>query len=595
MIRNCEALTHLTGSCSTYTITRQGASLAIDCGTWTPAALGETTDTRCERLLLTHFHRDQCTAAAQWMHAGVDVVIPFTEKRFFEEADILRASYDTYDNYTAWYPGFSGLQDITGIYARDYDTLSWRDISIEVLPLPGHTFGQSGYLFELDGTRYLACGDLLSAPGKIHEYHRLQWAYMSFQGHVNLLESLQSVRELAPDVILPGHGEPFAFSPAAIDELTAALAELFEMFHGRPYQPYRAVFRQLSDHVFEVSNSSATTYIVRDDEGRGLFIDCGYTSGAPISANPHRFIDHLTPRLEAETGITDVEWFLPSHYHDDHLAGLPTLQIKYGTKVACSAQLQDLLEHPERYDMPCTVPHATTVDHVIGRDELFCWRGFEFRMEQFPGQTWYHHLITFDADNRRYLSIGDNVSGISFRENRDFVHSFIPKNRTPVSSYSDMPRQILDRKPDMLLTGHGGAVDCKAEQIASWQGWMDRWTTLFEGIIDRPNADYGMDPQWVEFYPYKTRVRPGDELQYEIRVRNHDTVDKSGRLVLSGTPGVQFSTEAIDIAVAAGETAAFEVTARFPDSYQTHAWTLTVDVTWDGVRHGQIAEAIAWW
>ena len=91
------------------------------------------------------------------------------------------------------------------------------------------------------------------------------------------------------------------------------------------------------------------------------------------------------------------------------------------------------------------------------------------------------------------------------------------------------------------------------------------------------------------------RVRPGDELQYEIRVRNHDTVDKSGRLVLSGTPGVQFSTEGIDIAVAAGETAAFEVTARFPDSYQTHAWTLTVDVTWDGVRHGQIAEAIAWW
>ena len=65
--------------------------------------------------------------------------------------------------------------------------------------------------------------------------------------------------------------------------------------------------------------------------------------------------------------------------------------------------------------------------------------------------------------------------------------------------------------------------------------------------------------------------------------------------ILSGTPGVQFSTEAIDIAVAAGETAAFEVTARFPDSYQTHAWTLTVDVTWDGVRHGQIAEAIAWW
>jgi glyoxylase-like metal-dependent hydrolase (beta-lactamase superfamily II) len=84
---------------------------------------------------------------------------------------------------------------------------------------------------------------------------------------------------------------------------------------------------------------------LRADEGHGLFIDCGYTSGGPISANPHRFIDHLTPRLEAETGIT-VEWFLPSHYHDDHLAGLPTLQVKFG------------------------------------RDEIFSWRDFQFRMGQ---------------------------------------------------------------------------------------------------------------------------------------------------------------------------------------------------------------------
>jgi glyoxylase-like metal-dependent hydrolase (beta-lactamase superfamily II) len=375
----------------------------------------------------------------------------------------------------------------------------------------------------------------------------------------------------------------------------APLAELFELFHGQPYQPFQAAFRQLSDHVFEVTNSSARTYIVRDDEGHGLFIDCGYTSGAPISANPHRFIDHLTPRLEVETGITEVEWFLPSHYHDDHLAGLPTLQVKYGTKVASSPELRDLLEHPERYDMPCTVPHATAVDHIIGRDEIFAWRGFEFRMEQFPGQTWYHHLITFEADGRRYLSIGDNISGISFREHRDFVHSFIPKNRSPVASYADMPRQILERKPDVLLTGHGGAVDCDPSQIAKWQQWMDRWTTLFEGIIDRPNADYGMDPQWVEFYPYKTRVRPGDELQYEVRVRNHDAEKKTGTLLFRADPGVRLSTERIDIVVAAGETSAFPVTAVFPENRDTHAWTLVVDVTWDGVRHGEIAEAIAWW
>ena len=190
------------------------------------------------------------------------------------------------------------------------------------------------------------------------------------------------------------HGVPFEATEPAFADLSSRLIELHELYYAKPYQPFRPKFRKLSDHVFEVTNSAANTYIVRDDEGHGLFIDCGYVSNARIGANPHRFIDHLTPWLEEETGITDVEWFLPSHYHDDHLAGLPTLQIKYGTKVASSPEVKDILEHPERYEMPCLVPHGTKVDHVIERDDIFHWRGIDFRMEQFPGQTWYHHLIT---------------------------------------------------------------------------------------------------------------------------------------------------------------------------------------------------------
>jgi len=64
---------------------------------------------------------------------------------------------------------------------------------------------------------------------------------------------------------------------------------------------------------------------------------------------------------------------------------------------------------------------------------------------------------------------------------------------------------------------------------------------------------------------------------------------------LRASAGVRLSTESIDISVAAGETAAFAVTATFPKSRQSHSWTVVADVTWDGVAHGEIAEAIAWW
>jgi glyoxylase-like metal-dependent hydrolase (beta-lactamase superfamily II) len=346
--------------------------------------------------------------------------------------------------------------------------------------------------------------------------------------------------------------------------------------------------------VFEV-DSTAHTYIVKDDDGHGLLIDCGYVSNARIGSNPHRFIDHLTPWLEEGTGVTNVEWFLPSHYHDDHLAGLPTLQIKYGTKVASSPEVKDILEHPERYEMPCLVPHGTKVDHVIERDAVFHWRGIDFRMEQFPGQTWYHHLITFEVDGKRYLSIGDNISGMCFGEKRDFIHSFIPKNRTPVSSYSDMPRQIKEREPDVILTGHGGGVDVDPEKLANWQTWMDRWAELFTDIIDQPHPNLGMDPHWVEFYPFKVRVKPGDVVRFEVRVRNHEAETKKGSIAFRGREGVQITPDRVGIEVGAGEDASIEIVATMPNETRVHSWTIVADVMWNGKHLGEISEAVVYW
>ncbi len=82
------------------------------------------TDAKVDRLLLTHFHRDQCAGATHWQQEGAQVVMPFAERRFFEESDLLRAGYDVFDNYTAFYPTYGPLQDLRdATYARDYTRL----------------------------------------------------------------------------------------------------------------------------------------------------------------------------------------------------------------------------------------------------------------------------------------------------------------------------------------------------------------------------------------------------------------------------------------------------------------------------------------
>ena len=588
-----ESLYRIEDTCSVYAVTTGNRTVLIDCGTnLRPVSLREAGLPPVQNILLTHFHRDQCAASANFPDA--EITIPFVERRFFEEADLQRAAYDIWDNYESFYQCFGPLQDLHGRYAKDYHILNCLDLSIEVLPLPGHTFGSVGYLFEIDDRRVLACGDLLSASDKIRDYFWVQWRYMDFQGHVHLMESVKTVEDLEVDLILPGHGRPFS-SGEMQGRLRSCLEEIYELFYGKRYSYFRPRFRQVTPHLVEVENSGANTYIIKDDAGNALFIDSGYVSNFPIGGNPHRYIDNLTPYLEPELGITNVEWFLPSHYHDDHLAGLPALRNRYNTQVLSSPELRDVLEHPERFDMPCQLPEGVPVARTLARDEIFTWRGLDFRIEQFPGQTLYHHLISFSVDDTRFLSIGDNLSGLCFAEKRDWIHSFIPKNRTPVSSYRDMPQQITERQPDFLLTGHGGAVECDADQVARWEKWMNRWTELFTGIIEQPHPNLGMDPRFIEFYPYKVRIESGQKVSFELRLLNHENRDVTSRIEFRSVDGVTLSPTNVEVVISAGEQVSQTVEAVFPETFHTHSFSILADVNWNGRSLGELAEAVAYW
>ena len=69
-------------TCSIYGVTVNDKTLLIDCGT-VPAKLETNGVQGVDQVLLTHFHRDTCSAAAHWKQGGAEIVLPFAEKRFF--------------------------------------------------------------------------------------------------------------------------------------------------------------------------------------------------------------------------------------------------------------------------------------------------------------------------------------------------------------------------------------------------------------------------------------------------------------------------------------------------------------------------------
>ena len=586
----CENLFSIEDTCSVYVLRGKDGYLLIDCGCY-----GETAEIPVEAVLITHFHRDQCSSAPLLQNKGARIYIPFAERKYFEDADVLRAGYDIFDNYTSYRQGFTPMPGITpDDYAVDYGHIEWEGVLFTVIPLPGHTFGSVGYLFNLNGTKILAIGDLLSTPEKLWEYYSTQWLYMDFTGHANLLDSLKYIETLDIDLVLPGHGEPFRYTQGCLDSLRSKLERLYELFYGEPYESFKPQFRTVTQSVIDIENMGTRSYLVHDSHGHAVMIDCGYPSTHPIAGNPHRFTDNLTQSLSEDLGIEDIEWFLCSHYHDDHLAGYPCLKARYGTKLVASPELQDILEHPERYDMPCLLPQCITVDRVVDRGEAFIWRGIEFSIEQQPGQTIYNQEIRFKVDGKDFMVVGDSISGLSFSENRDFIYSFIPRNRTPVSQYTTLPKRILMHRPDFLLAGHGGAVPFDG-RVQRWEGWMKEWQQIFNSILATPCPDMGMDARWVEFYPYKVKVKPDDRITFTVTVTNYLNSQALCLLSFRSLNGIEMEPKCVSLTLEAGARGSVKTEVCFPSRFTTHSMPILADVTWNGRHLGEIAEAITYW
>jgi hypothetical protein len=58
---------------------------------------------------------------------------------------------------------------------------------------------------------------------------------------------------------------------------------------------------------------------------------------------------------------------------------------------------------------------------------------------------------------------------------------------------------------------------------------------------------------------------------------------------------VQLDPGEVQVDALPGQVTAVVVTVRFPTSFTTHSMPVVADVTWDGRRLGEMAEAIGYW
>lgn len=599
-----------TDTCNAYAVVDGDIALVIDPGSGAIADVlrRETTVETIEWALHTHHHRDQCWGTWRLVEGGTEVAVPEYERHLFDEVERFwdrKRVYDNYNDRSTFYTLTESLP--VSATLDDYESFAWRDVTFEVLPAKGHTFGSSALLAELDGHRVGFTGDLIRNGGTAHQLHAMEYSYGDMKGVPFTIQSLNALEKQGLDLLLPSHGESITEPAKDIDRLRRRLMKIVDLgprinAGSRAYLP-EARMIPVSDHLLWGGPWTCSNfYVLRSESGKALFVDYGHS----LTDHMHhmmdredmetmRFVEHHLDELHDDHGIDAIDVVIPTHIHDDHTCGIPHLQRHYNADCWALDEVAHVLEAPAAWSStPCVFPESIAVDRRFDDGETFQWEEYEFDIHHAPGQTEFHSTLVADIDGRRVAFTGDNYFerqvDIHYdrQEERPFQTTVL-RNSFQFDMHRRCAKLLLAIEPDLICPGHGEVLDIDPSKIATYCDFVERKERAFRAATANP-AEQGVDLFWARLVPYQTSATPGDVVDYALHLRNNfdraieyhvELLAPDGRTVIGDG----------ELRLAPGERGRLAVPAEV-GSWGGGRQVVTAEIRLDGDSRGPVVEAL---
>lgn len=589
-------------TCNVYVIRDGDHCVLIDFGSGEVlkhlASLGIT---KVDWILHTHHHRDQAQGDPLAVARGIPIAVPAHERHLFQDVERFwrnRRIFELYEVRNDFFSLTANIPVAAPLY--DYASFSWRGHQFFVQPTPGHTIGSISLITTVDGSKVAFSGDLIYSPGKVQNLYNLQYYYGEHEGVDFSLYSLARLSALAPDLLCPSHGREFREPVLGIEELSGKLRQWFRYWHpgGSPptidYEPV-----QIAPQVFAHPMASSTFYAIISASGKAMFIDYGSASwdffqsfrDATDTYDRMRFVEHAIDKLKATQGLTSIDVAMPTHIHDDHVNGFPYLVREYGTKIWCYENMVEILENPRGRNLACLLGEPIRVDRSFRHNETFRWEEFEFRIMHSPGHTEYEMALFTTAGETRIAFTGDAFLNY---DKKGMQHNLIYRNDTKTGDYVASIRNIAEMQPAIIAPGHGESFPVTTDMVRDFEPRVQQQDGTFRELIADVDTDVGLDPSWVQIYPYQATAVRGRPVLLELRARNHRSREVELELALAVPPGWRSRPERVHLRVPAAGTATAHVSMTVPLDWPgpNERRAIAADVIADGVYLGQIAEAV---
>jgi glyoxylase-like metal-dependent hydrolase (beta-lactamase superfamily II) len=554
---------------------------------------------RITDVLMTHHHRDQAQGLPRAVAAGIRVHVPPIERDLFDRVDEMWRTRRVTNDYNLREDRFSLLEPVpVDDVVPEYRTRVYGDVPVQVVPTPGHTTGSVTYVVERDGRRIAFTGDLVYAPGKVWSLAATQWSYTENEGPAMTVLSCYLLMAERLDLLLPSHGRP-------MDDPQHALGLLAERMRGyvdsRRPQPWdlrlrlEDPFQHITEHFLLNRSSNACSYVLVSRDGAALFMDYGYdmTTGLPSGgdrASRRPWLASLGA-LRRDHGVTEVEVVLPTHYHDDHVAGINLLREVEGTQVWAPSNVAPVLEDPLRWDLPCLWYDPIPVDRALPVGETFRWHEYEITVHELPGHTLYAAAFEVEVDDVRVLVTGDQQDGLGQPGHRREILNYQYRNLFRITDYRDSAALYRRVAPGVMVSGHWEPrwvddpyLDMLAEEA-------EELVQQHHDLLPLDELDVGADTRMVRIAPYRSRLVPGEPAQFTVTVRNPTQEDRKATVRPVLPVGWRAHPDEVVVALPPAGQVDVELDV-VPTGPGARRRRLAVDVSIGDLHLGQHAEAL---
>lgn len=550
-------------------------------------------------VLMTHHHRDQGQGLPRAAKAGIRIHVPPVEQDLFARVEEMWLTRGLYNDYNLRQDKFSLLESVTvHDVVPEYRTRTYAGTAVEVVPTPGHTTGSVTYVIERGGRRLAFTGDLVYAPGKVWSLAATQWSYTENEGPAMTVLSCYQLLERELSALLPSHGEPMDDPRQALDLLATRMSRYVDSRRPHPWDLRARLddpFTRLTDHLLLNRTSNACSYVLLSESGAALVIDYGYdmTTGLPAGTDRAARRPWLAslPALRRDYGVTAIEVALPTHYHDDHVAGMNLLRDVEGTEIWAPDNVAPVLEAPLEQDLPCIWYDPIPVDRRLPLGMSFTWHEYEITVHDLPGHTLYAAAYEFTVDGVKVLVTGDQQVGLGVTGQRREILNYQYRNLFRIEDYRASAALYRRVAPGLMVSGHWAPRQVDGDYLDMLEHEGEELIRIHRDLLPLDDLDLGADGVLARVSPYYRQVPAGGTIRFTVSVRNPKTSDEKARIrpVLPDGWTAEPDAAVLPLPPLGRSEVEFGVTVAGPPRRRAR---VAVDVRIGGLHLGQHAEAL---